>query len=69
MVSYVAGMRRLGFVGFYAASILPWTLLSVVFFTSTAFFRERAPLLFFLPAAVLVIGPTLALLLRRRLVR
>lgn len=66
VVSYLAGMHRLGFARFFAASIVPWTLLSVLFFTSTAFFRERAPLFIFLPAAVLVLAPTVIVALRKR---
>jgi uncharacterized membrane protein YdjX (TVP38/TMEM64 family) len=64
VVSYLAGMRKLSFARFFVASIVPWTLLSVVFFTSTAFVREQAPLLLLVPVAVLVVAPTLALLLR-----
>ena len=70
VVSYLAGMQRLGFTRFYVASIVPWTLVNVLFFTSTAFFLERAPFLFFLPAVVLVLGGgSLILVLRRGFIR
>jgi uncharacterized membrane protein YdjX (TVP38/TMEM64 family) len=68
-VSYIAGMRRLGFARFYVASIVPWSIFSVVFFYSTAYLRERSLLLFFVPALVLILGPSLLALLRRRLRR
>lgn len=65
-VSYFSGMRRLPFWRFYVVSIVPWTALSVVFFTSTSLLKEQSIVLFFLPAAVLILVPSLILLLRRR---
>ncbi|MGE0134301.1 MAG: VTT domain-containing protein [Dehalococcoidia bacterium] len=65
-VSYFCGMRRLPFLRFYAVSMVPWTVLSIVFFTSTSMFKDRSLVLFFVPTAVLIIGPTLILFLRRR---
>ncbi len=57
VVSYVAGVRRLHFGKFYAVSIVPWTLLSVAYFTSTAALKAYSTLLAFLPALVLIAVP------------
>jgi uncharacterized membrane protein YdjX (TVP38/TMEM64 family) len=58
IVSYLAGMRRLGFWSFFIVSIIPWTILSVVYFYSTAYLRDRSFILFFAPAVALVFGPS-----------
>lgn len=68
-VSYFSGMRRLSFWRFYVVSIVPWTLLSIVYFTSTSILKERSFVLVFVPAAVLIVAPTLFLVVRRRLTR
>ena len=67
IVTYLAGLRGLRFVPFYVASIIPWTVISVVYFYSTAYLKERSLLLFFLPAALLILGPPALLFLWRRL--
>lgn len=61
IVSYLAGMRGLRFIPFYVASILPWSLISVVYFFSTAYLKDRSLFLFFLPAALLLLGPPILL--------
>jgi uncharacterized membrane protein YdjX (TVP38/TMEM64 family) len=66
VVSYLSGLRRLDFARFYVASIVPWTLISVIFFYSTSFLREQSLVLFFLPVAVLVLVPVLILVGRNR---
>jgi len=65
-ISYFSGMKRLHFGRFYVLSMLPWTVLSVVFFTSTSIFKDESLVLFFVPTAVLIIVPSLILFLRRR---
>ena len=65
-VSYAAGWRRLRFVPFWIVSIVPWTILSVIYFYSTAYLRERSFVLFFVPAIVLLVGPSVVLFVRRR---
>lgn len=66
-VSYLAGMKRLNFVGYLVASLVPWTILSVVYFTSAAELRETSPVLVFVPAAILIAGTSaIVYLLRRR---
>lgn len=66
-VSYIAGARRLRFARFYIVSIIPWTMLSVVYFYSTAYLLDRSLLFFFVPSVILILGPSgVVLLLRRR---
>jgi uncharacterized membrane protein YdjX (TVP38/TMEM64 family) len=66
IVSYLAGMRQLRFVPFFVASIVPWTILSVVYFYSTSYLKDRSLILFFVPAAALIFGPpTIAFAWRR----
>ena len=67
VVSYLAGLRKLEFTRFYLASIVPWTILSVAYFTSTALLRAYSAVLALLPAVVLIAVPgTAAWLWRRR---
>lgn len=66
IVTYLAALGRLGFIRFYLVSIIPWTLVSLIYFYSTNYLRERSFWLFFLPAAVLLVAPTAFLLWRRR---
>ncbi len=66
-VSYLAGMRRLNFAGYFAVSLVPWTIMSVVYFTSAGMLRDTSPALVFVPAAILIGGSSaLVYLLRRR---
>lgn len=65
-VSYLAGMKRLNFVGYYLASIVPWTVMSVVYFTSAGALRDTSPVLVFLPAVLLIAGTSLLVYLLRR---
>ena len=66
VVSYLAGMRRMRFVPFYIVSVVPWTLFSVVYFVSTAYLKDRSLVLFFAPAALLILGPPALVVLWRR---
>jgi uncharacterized membrane protein YdjX (TVP38/TMEM64 family) len=66
LVSYLAGLRQLNFTRFYLASIVPWTILSVAYFSSTALLRAYSMLLALLPAALLVALPGTAWWLWRR---
>ena len=66
-VSYLAGMKRLNFAGYFAVSLIPWTIMSVAYFTSAGMLRDTSPVLVFVPAAILIGGSTaLVYLLRRR---
>lgn len=66
-LSYFSGIKRLNFPGFVVVSLIPWTLMSVLYFTSAGALREISPLLVFLPAAVIVFGASaIVVLLRRR---
>jgi uncharacterized membrane protein YdjX (TVP38/TMEM64 family) len=65
-ISYLAGMRRMSFLPFMVVSLVPWTLMSVVYFYSTSYLKDRSLVLFFLPAVVLIVGPSLLVYLWRR---
>ncbi len=66
VVTYLAAIGRLNFVRFYIVSIIPWTLVSLIYFYSTSYLRDRSLVLFFLPAVLLLIVPTAFVLWRRR---
>lgn len=57
IISYLAGMRRMNFPRFYLASIVPWTIISVVYFVSTGYLKDQSLVLFLLPGALLILGP------------
>ena len=72
-VSYLAGMKRLNFVGYYLASIVPWTVMSVVYFTSAGALRDTSPILVFVlelswidPLQLMLIGLAVAAYTARR---
>lgn len=65
-VSYLAGMKRLNFAGYYIVSIVPWTLMSVVYFTSAGALRDTSPVLVFVPAVILIAGTGLLVFVLRR---
>lgn len=67
VVSYLAGMRGLRLAPFYIASIIPWTIISVVYFYSTSYLKDRSLVLFFVPAVALIFGPPALLFLWRRI--
>ena len=54
VVSYAAGFAKLPFYKFYVASIIPWSLISIIFFTTTSAVKEQSMALFFIPGMVLV---------------
>ncbi|OGD85901.1 hypothetical protein A2Z23_03000 [Candidatus Curtissbacteria bacterium RBG_16_39_7] len=66
VVSYAAGLARLPFGKFYLASIIPWSVINVIFFLSTNYVKEHATLLFFLPAFILLITPWSIIYLTRQ---
>ena len=58
MISYASGLKKVPFGGFFLASIIPWTILSVLYFYSTYLLRDKSLQLYFLPAILLVGLPT-----------
>lgn len=56
VISLTSGMANMNFGKFFLASIIPWTVLSVVFFTSTNYLKQFSGLLFFLPSVVLIVA-------------
>lgn len=48
IVSYASGLARLRFLNFFSVSIVPWTIINIVFFSSATYLKERSLFLFFL---------------------
>ena len=65
IISYAAGIAHMDPKKFYLASIVPWTILSILFFTSSGFLRELNPVLIFLPLIILVIIPLVVLSIQK----
>jgi len=59
IVSYIAGYERLPFVKYFIVSIIPWTIMNIVFFTTTSYLSEKSIFLYFIPAVVIVGIPIL----------
>lgn len=66
VVSYASGLSNLNFFRFYLASIVPWTFISILFFSSTNFVIDRSTILFFVPGAIIVVTPLVVLYLMRK---
>lgn len=62
-ISLLSGHEKLPFLKFFLVSIIPWTILNVIYFMSTYYLRERAFSLYFLPAIVMVFLPIIVLLI------
>lgn len=69
VVTYLAAMKHIRFSTFYFVSIIPWTLISIIYFYSTNFLKNQSIMLFFIPAALLILIPSAIVLLRRRFAR
>ena len=69
VVTYLAAMKHIRFSTFYFVSIIPWTLISIIYFYSTNFLKNQSIMLFFIPAALLILIPSTIVLLRRRFAR
>jgi len=66
IVSYVAGLQYFPFLKFFLASIIPWTILNVIYFYSTSFFRQQSLVLFFLPAILIATVPLVVLYFKKK---
>ena len=69
VVTYLAAMNRIRFSTFYFVSIIPWTLISIIYFYSTNFLKNESIMLFFIPAVLLILIPSTVVLWRRRFSR
>ena len=69
VVTYMAVMKRIRFPIFYLMSIIPWTLISIIYFFSTNFLKAQSLMLFFVPAVLLILIPSMIVLWRRRSAR
>lgn len=56
IVSYAAGFAKLPFAKYYFASIIPWSVISIIFFTATNAAKQQPVSLFFIPGLILVIA-------------
>ncbi|GEM_PF-1799558 len=65
-VSYASGIARLRFIKFFLVSLIPWTILNIAYFYSTSFFEGKSPVLFFLPAVVLIALPASFLFIKNK---
>lgn len=66
VVSYAAALANIPFLKFFIWSIIPWTILSITFFTSSKFLQGYHPLLVFLPVLLLALVPILVVYLQRK---
>lgn len=69
VVTYLAAMKHIRFSTFYFVSIIPWTLISIIYFYSTNFLKNQSIMLFFIPAVLLILIPSTVVLWRRRFSR
>jgi len=65
-ISYAAGLANLNFLRFYLVSIIPWTIINTLFFSSTNFVIDRATILFFIPGIIIVATPLVVLYLSKQ---
>jgi uncharacterized membrane protein YdjX (TVP38/TMEM64 family) len=59
IVSYIAGYERLPFIKYFIVSIVPWTIMNILYFTTTSYLSEKSIFLYFIPAVVIVGIPIL----------
>lgn len=65
-ISYAAGISKMDFKKFFVASIIPWTILNVLFFSSAGYLRNINPGLIFVPFIFLVLAPVAYFSLSRK---
>ena len=70
IISYIAGMQKLPFLKYYLASIIPWTILSIIYFTFSSYLMNISVFLYFLPPFLIVTIPLILLYIyKKRLAR
>lgn len=65
-ISYLAGAQRLRFSSYFVASMVPWTLMNVIYFSAAAMLRETSPFLVVVPALLLIMGASLLVFVLRQ---
>lgn len=65
-ISYAAGLTQIPFKKLFLASIIPWTILNIAFFTSTHALKEISSYLFFIPALAFIGIPIVIIYLSRK---
>ena len=66
IVSYVSGMQRLPFVKYFLVSIIPWTILNIIYYTFSSYLINFSIFLYFLPVLLIVVIPLGIIYLVRR---
>jgi len=61
VVSYVSGMKNLPFLKYFLVSIIPWTVLSIIYYTTSSYLLNISVFLYFIPVAFIVGIPLLGL--------
>jgi hypothetical protein len=66
ILSYVSGIQKLPFLKFFLVSIIPWTILNTVYFTTSSYLLNVSIFLYFIPVIFIVGIPILAIYLIRK---
>ena len=69
IISYVSGIQRLPFIKYYLASIVPWTILTSIYFTTSSYLLTTSIYLYFLPAILIAGIPIIILLVNNKIKR
>jgi len=54
VISYISGIQKLPFDKYFVVSIVPWTFMSILYFSTTSYFLKKSIFLYFLPVIFLV---------------
>lgn len=54
VVSYAAAISKVNFKQFILASIIPWTILNIIFFTSASYLKNKSSVFVLIPVVVLI---------------
>lgn len=66
VLSYAAALTQIPFKKLFWASIIPWTILNILFFISTYALKEISSYLFFIPALAIIGIPVLVIYLAKK---
>lgn len=66
IVSYASGMQRLPFFRYYLVSIIPWAILSTLYFLFSSYLLNISIFLYFLPPILIVTVPLLLIYIYKK---